>query len=116
LIEKLAGAVTALAGCPASLSQDAVGFRIEPVGKRHPELRRKFQFDAHVPELIDPVACVHGGVLHGMQLVGLDGPHPPVPRLLLQGLQTVLLGDVQQVGSRPRAFCFRLHQLACLSQ
>jgi hypothetical protein len=95
---------------------DTIRLRVEPVHEGNPELGRELDGDRHVPQVGAPVTRMPGGMLQRVKLLRVDRSHPPVARLLLQRLETVLLGDVQQVRCGSRALGFRPHQLAGLRQ
>ena len=103
-------------GVAVSFEPEPIGFGIKPVDEGDPELGRELAGVGDVAERCDPVPVVHGGVLEAVQLFGVDGPHAPVARLLSQGSQTLALGNVEQICSRPGRCRLGLDELASLSE
>jgi hypothetical protein len=75
---------------------EPVGFGVEPVDERDPDLRRQLAGVGDSAQGRGPVAVVHGGVLHGVQLFGIDRPQPPIPGLVLERPQALTLGHLEQ--------------------
>jgi hypothetical protein len=84
-------------GVLGGLQPEPVRFGIEDVHEPDAKLGREFSGVGHVAQRVDPGPVGHGGVLAGMELFRVNGPHPPITSAFFERAQAFRLGHLEQL-------------------
>jgi hypothetical protein len=85
-------------GVAPGLAPEPIGFGVEAVGDGNPKLGRQLAGEADIAQRRAPVPPGLRFVLKAVQFFGVDGPHSPVAGLLLERLEALPPGHLEQFG------------------